>query len=108
VSVPVSGIALEEPLTLGGVDLLLTGPAQSSGDVLVQPDKPVPTELLDRYLQGPVWAKTLIEATSLVEAERTGILAINDALAWFLLLTRYSLSVDPFGELKDYDHLRSH
>lgn len=92
---------------MGRVDLLLTAPGQHAGNALVQPENLVAKGLLDRYLLGPVWANTVVEAASLVDAERAGIESVTDALAWLLLLTRYSLSIDPFGDLRDYDRPRA-
>lgn len=106
VSIPVSGVSLEGPLTLGSVELATSGPAQSAVDDLVRPGDAVAASMLSRYLQGPVWAKTAVEAASLFSAERIGLGAIADALAWLLLLTRYSLSLDPFGRPKDYERTR--
>lgn len=97
VVIPLSGVSVDEPVSLDGVDLLPASVADRFNARLE----------LDDYLrveyEAAAYALTLVTTSRMRFAEEEGIKKIEFAAAWLTAQLRYGLSTLPGGRVIHYD-----
>lgn len=96
VAIPVDGVVLTKPHTIGNVQLLPAGPmTELAGDL-------GPDSLKERYHSAKAWASTRCTARTLFDAEAQGLAAIDLALAWLTVSARFSSVALPASQVRAY------
>jgi hypothetical protein len=96
VAVPIDGVVLAKP--------------QSMGNVQFVPDEPLrelvgdlgPDSLRERYRSARAWAYTHCTATTLLGAETQGLATVDLVLAWLTASARFSAFALPAGQVRPY------
>lgn len=96
VAVALDGIELDEPVTIGGVQLLPRGLVSRLADGLGS------EELWKLYADASTWALVLPTASTLIDAEIEGLKAIDVALALITARAQYSASQLPGGQPRTF------
>lgn len=89
VVVPVDGVNIEGKITIGEVALFPSDPASTWTNAFRD------WESWEIYSGASAWASITLDAHTVIEAERTGLQAIEVALAWLTACARYSLPALP-------------
>jgi hypothetical protein len=96
VAVPVDGVVLAKPHTIGNVQLLPAGPVtELAGDLGSD-------SLRERYRSAKAWASTRCTARTLFDAEAQGLAAIDLVLAWLTASARFSSVALPASQVRAY------
>jgi hypothetical protein len=96
VTVPIEGVVLTKPHTIGNVQLL------PAGSVTELPRELGPDSLRERYRGAKAWAYTGCTARTLFDAEAQGLAAIDLALAWLTASARFSSVAFPGSQIRTY------
>ncbi len=96
VTVPIEGVVLTKPHTVGNVQLL------PAGSVTELPGELGPDSLRERYRGAKAWAYTRCTARTLFDAETQGLAAIDLALAWLTVSARFSSVALPASQVRAY------
>lgn len=99
VVVPLDGISVDERLRLSGVALL---PFEVVRSRLGEGE----SELADA-LDGRSCAIAVVSGTRMLDAEETGLAAIDDALSWLTTRARYGAAITPDGVLQPFSRAES-
>jgi hypothetical protein len=94
VATALDGVTVDNPVPLGEVRLLPSGPVSRVADGQ--------GELEERYAGGSACAFVLVTARTLLDAETEGLRSIDTSLAWLVARTRYSGAVLPGGKARRF------